>query len=99
MHSIARTLSFHSSWLANGSVRRHELPTRGGVAEWLKAHAWKACLRETVTWVRIPLPPPLSLRAQLSVAMLPRENARSLQHPETHLCTLERSGRPQCALY
>ena len=30
----------------------------GGVAEWLKAHAWKACLRETVTGVRIPLPPP-----------------------------------------
>src|SRR6266852_3039954 len=30
----------------------------GGVAEWLKAHAWKACLRETVTWVRIPPPPP-----------------------------------------
>jgi hypothetical protein len=30
----------------------------GGMAEWLKAHAWKACLRETVTWVRIPLPPP-----------------------------------------
>ncbi len=33
----------------------------GGMAEWLKAHAWKACLRETVTWVRIPLPPPRSL--------------------------------------
>jgi hypothetical protein len=32
----------------------------GGVAEWLKAHAWKACLRETVTWVRIPPPPPRS---------------------------------------
>jgi hypothetical protein len=31
------------------------------VAEWLKAHAWKACLRETVTWVRIPLPPPPSV--------------------------------------
>src|SRR5690242_7667840 len=30
----------------------------GGVAEWLKAHAWKACIRETVSWVRIPLPPP-----------------------------------------
>ncbi len=27
------------------------------MAEWLKAHAWKACLRETVTWVRIPLSP------------------------------------------
>lgn len=31
----------------------------GEVAEWLKAHAWKACLRETVTWVRIPLSPPI----------------------------------------
>ena len=30
----------------------------GGVAEWLKAHAWKACIRGTVSWVRIPLPPP-----------------------------------------
>ena len=37
---------------------RRQLP--GGVAEWLKAHAWKACLRETVTRVRIPLPPPTS---------------------------------------
>jgi putative endonuclease len=34
------------------------------VAERLKAHAWKACLRETVTRVRIPLsPPPFALRA------------------------------------
>ena len=31
------------------------------MAEWLKAHAWKACLRETVTRVRIPLPPPMAL--------------------------------------
>ena len=28
------------------------------MAEWLKAHAWKACVRDTVPWVRIPLPPP-----------------------------------------
>jgi hypothetical protein len=35
---------------------------RGGMAEWLKAHAWKACIRETVSWVRIPLPPPNALR-------------------------------------
>jgi hypothetical protein len=32
----------------------------GGMAEWLKAHAWKACIRATVSWVRIPLPPPTS---------------------------------------
>src|SRR5215203_3713197 len=31
---------------------------RGGVAEWLKAHAWNACIPETVSRVRIPLPPP-----------------------------------------
>jgi hypothetical protein len=28
------------------------------VAEWLKAHAWKVCMRETVSRVRIPPPPP-----------------------------------------
>ena len=33
----------------------------GEMAEWLKAHAWKACLLERVTWVRIPLSPPLAL--------------------------------------
>ena len=33
------------------------------MAEWLKAHAWKACVRETVPWVRIPLSPPDSPKA------------------------------------
>src|SRR5215208_3341952 len=42
----------------------------GGVAEWLKAHAWKACIRETVSWVRIPLPPPAALRAPFSAELL-----------------------------
>ena len=30
------------------------------MAEWLKAHAWKACRRATVSRVRIPLSPPLT---------------------------------------
>src|SRR5579863_8650321 len=30
----------------------------GGMAERSKAHAWKVCIRATVSWVRIPLPPP-----------------------------------------
>src|ERR1700737_511812 len=34
------------------------------MAEWLKAHAWKACLGETLTWVRIPLSPPTSLNCR-----------------------------------
>ena len=35
-------------------------PAYGEVAEWLKALAWKACIRETVSRVRIPLSPPIS---------------------------------------
>ena len=38
--------------------------TQGEMAEWLKAHAWKACLGETLTWVRIPLSPPESCKAR-----------------------------------
>ena len=37
----------------------------GEMAEWLKAHAWKACKRETVSRVRIPLSPPLIIHIQL----------------------------------
>ena len=32
----------------------------GEVAERLKAHAWKACKGETLSWVRIPFSPPLN---------------------------------------
>src|SRR5208282_5341605 len=32
--------------------------SHGEVSEWLKEHAWKACLLERVTWVRIPPSPP-----------------------------------------
>ena len=42
-------------------VFRHRIDARasaGEVAEWLKAHAWKVCIRETVSRVRIPLSPP-----------------------------------------
>tara|TARA_B100001094_G_scaffold293803_1_gene313945 strand:+ start:236 stop:397 length:162 start_codon:yes stop_codon:yes gene_type:complete len=31
---------------------------KGEVAEWLKAHAWKACIGEALSRVRIPLSPP-----------------------------------------
>ena len=32
----------------------------GEVSEWLKEHAWKACVGETLPWVRIPPSPPRS---------------------------------------
>ena len=30
----------------------------GEMAEWFKAHAWKVCKGETLSWVRIPFSPP-----------------------------------------
>ncbi len=39
--------------------RRSAAIRRGEVSEWLKEHAWKACSREIVTWVRIPPSPPV----------------------------------------
>ena len=32
------------------------------MSEWLKEHAWKACVGETLPWVRIPLSPPVLTR-------------------------------------
>ena len=43
----------------------------GEMAEWLKAHAWKACLGETLTWVRIPLSPPSSLNCREFLPFIP----------------------------
>src|SRR5579864_8021817 len=33
------------------------------MAEWLKAHAWKACIGETLSRVRIPLSPPFCFQS------------------------------------
>src|SRR5580693_3371546 len=47
-------------------VRLEKQPSAPGeMAEWLKAHAWKACLGETLTRVRIPLSPPSFQRVRL----------------------------------
>ena len=39
--------------------------TPGEMTEWLKVHAWKACVRVTVPWVRIPLSPPTGVCCRL----------------------------------
>ena len=38
---------------------------KGEVAEWLKAHAWKACIGVTLSWVRIPFSPPYFVRKMI----------------------------------
>jgi hypothetical protein len=67
--TVSRSMQIHKAlrpgWInfANACIlpsRRVRLviSTCGEMAEWLKAHAWKACLGETLTRVRIPLSPP-----------------------------------------
>ena len=48
----------------------HILRRYGGVAEWLKAHAWKVCMRETVSRVRIPPPPPGSNATKSNISII-----------------------------
>src|SRR5271163_4902061 len=50
----------------------------GGVAERSKAHAWKVCIRETVSRVRIPPPPP-------SFKVYPRTFGASASSPSAEL--------------
>src|SRR5690606_27924045 len=56
-------------------VRGDQVRRAGEMAEWLKAHAWNACRRATVSWVRIPLSPPSF------VAHAPRRSAGATLAP------------------
>ena len=40
------------------SLLMKPIDKKGEVAEWLKAHAWKACKGVILSWVRIPFSPP-----------------------------------------
>jgi hypothetical protein len=70
------------------------------MAEWLKAHAWKACLLERVTWVRIPLSPPYSLECREIQSHCPENRGKSPQFcnsdpqtgPEKVSCSMLQAG-------
>jgi hypothetical protein len=68
------------------------------MAEWLKAHAWKACIRETVSWVRIPLPPPGRLRNPFSGRSQRRLEARILASWALNLWTPTAVGKAERSL-
>ncbi len=40
------------------SLLMKRIDKNGEVAEWFKAHAWKACKGAILSWVRIPFSPP-----------------------------------------
>ena len=58
--------------------------SRGEMSEWLKEHAWKACVGETLPRVRIPLSPPISLAA---LAHWRSERASRLQRRASHVAS------------
>jgi hypothetical protein len=62
------------------------------MAEWLKAHAWKACIGETLSRVRIPLSPPFiinNLCAGINRHVVGDERATGkgiANHPDPKFC-------------
>ena len=53
---MRETATISGGEIGNGHVYYNQY--YGEVAEWLKAHAWKACIRATVSQVRILFSPP-----------------------------------------
>ena len=39
------------------------------MSEWLKEHAWKACMCESASGVRIPLSPPFKLQSFINIQL------------------------------
>src|ERR1700719_264571 len=48
-----------SGWTLRSGSAKLLIPLNGEMSEWFKEHAWKACVGETLPWVRIPLSPPV----------------------------------------
>jgi hypothetical protein len=58
------------------------------MSEWLKEHAWKACVGETLPWVRIPLSPPKNLSPSAVQQALPAFTSK-------HIASLPQFGAPR----
>ncbi len=72
----------------------------GEVSEWLKEHAWKVCIRESVSRVRIPPSPPYSTKKpELAFRLFcmhsaPTGRVRTLDRVRQNACVLDRQRRP-----
>src|SRR3954468_18732938 len=81
------------------------------MSEWLKEHAWKACVGETLPWVRIPLSPPAFAHAntpkrELRLGKPPRRLSRPKRrrregglrstHPPSRLIACGVARRGRC---
>ena len=67
------------------------------MAEWFKAHAWNACVRESVPWVRIPLSPParpigIFSGARSVAASVQETGGFAARHPHLARCAAD----PNC---
>ncbi len=72
----------------------------GEVSEWLKEHAWKVCIRESVSRVRIPPSPPYSTKKpELTFRLFclysaPTGRVRTLDRVRQNARVLDRQRRP-----
>src|SRR5437870_6141233 len=73
------TFTSQSSWRHWRPHAKLLIPLNGEMSEWLKEHAWKACVGETLPRVRIPLSPPnfASLRLGGSRGLIGHRAVRS----------------------
>src|SRR3954454_8855061 len=106
----ASDFAFTSQSRFDAESRRCKLliPLHGEMSEWLKEHAWKACVGETLPRVRIPLSPPNFALARLSERDVfrpsrgsRRDSARTPHSPQTSLslvCRSETSSDRRAAL-
>ena len=60
------------------------------MSEWLKEHAWKACVRATVPWVRIPSSPPSIREKQPAKRLFLLEYNLSMKKANETILTYEK---------
>ncbi len=75
----------------------------GELSEWLKEHAWKVCIRETVSRVRIPHSPPREINpreivglffSQTEPSLLERGAGKRINEDAQRLCLLSLEATP-----
>src|SRR5215468_11023813 len=86
LNSVRRTGDYTETFVA--SSRQLAANPNGEMSEWLKEHAWKACVGETLPWVRIPLSPPNSKFEGLCAGARHGTKIPSTRRPTTSLCSL-----------
>src|SRR5579859_5953043 len=83
---LAVRAAFHTGFAVPASAGKHLEAPNGEMAERLKAHAWKACIGETLSRVRIPVSPPTPARFEAPLTSTPSRSKRFSIDADTFVC-------------